>query len=280
MLQRWLQHPCPASWRETGDVGSKTVRKTSCISHIHVLLMVFLGGYETHHSQTSWHCQKKTFRFFRSPKEISPAVPMECAEHPIATPRTKGEDLAEHISSNQEGYRVSEWCFRGCGDDLLLKCCYCDCFGLLASNTSSILGCPLTVGEVPHGAKTNHAMSHARKTGKAFKRLLPKEAPIHLGRPAHITENINHWNMVLWTLQTLHVQWKSMSQYTTIYHSIVEPTNQKHLIYPVTQWSESMQQPALGRILGQSPGENTMPRRVMDFHYKTRFDIQGIGMNL
>eukprot|EP00438_Fugacium_kawagutii_P028199 Skav200368 [mRNA] locus=scaffold2518:234373:234666:+ [translate_table: standard] len=27
-----------------------------------------------------------------SPREMSPAVPMECAEHPMATPRTKGED--------------------------------------------------------------------------------------------------------------------------------------------------------------------------------------------
>ena len=33
----------------------------------------------------------------QSPREISPAVPMECAEHPIATPRTRGEDLLGQV---------------------------------------------------------------------------------------------------------------------------------------------------------------------------------------
>ena len=92
---------------KTGDVGSKTVRKTSCISHVHVFLMVFVGWIWDISLPDFLTLSKKNIPFFWSPKEISPAVPMECAEHPIATPRTKGEDLAEHISTNQEGYRVS-----------------------------------------------------------------------------------------------------------------------------------------------------------------------------
>ena len=174
MLQRWLQHPCPASWRETGDVGSKTVRKTSCISHVHVFLIVFFWMDMRRVTPRLPDIAKKNIPFFRSPKEISPAVPMECAEHPIATPRTKGEDLAEHISTNQEGYRVSERCFR---QVILLTC------GINTHHPSwDVL---LTLVQIQlercHMAHCNHAMSHARKTGKAFKRLLPKEAPIHLG---------------------------------------------------------------------------------------------------
>lgn len=150
----------------------------SCILNCFVL-----DGYETCHSQTSWHCQKN-IPFFRSPKEISPAVPMECAEHPIATPRTKGEDLAEHISTNQEGYRVSEWCCRGCFSMICYwSACYCDCFGLW-HQTHHPSWDVLWHWYSWKGATwrtARHAMSHARKTGKAFKRLLPKEAPIHLG---------------------------------------------------------------------------------------------------
>lgn len=141
-----------------------------------------------------------------------------------------------------------------------------DCFWLVASNPSSILGCPLTlvqihvwsmssVGEVPHGALqtctimesksqckhgdvSTHAMSHARKNGKAFKRLLPKEAPMHLGRPAHTTEKHQSWNMVLLNPSCSVHQCHKIQQYTTAswnQHTIQTSHHLIHLRAPSTK---------------------------------------------
>ncbi len=231
---------------------------------------------------------------------------MECAEHPIATPRTNGEDLAEHISTNQEGYRVNS------GDDSLLKCWRClvwfapsthithpgmsfdigtdsirfmydQCVQLERCHMAHCNHAPIMESKstCKHWGVSRHAMSHARKTGKAFKRLLPKEAPMHLGRPAHVTENIN---LETSSFEPSSMFSSSMSQkYDNIQqHPGTNKPKTSHLlihlrsphIYPVTQWSEWMQRPALGRTLGQSPGEITAEGN--GFRCKTRFDIEGI----
>lgn len=125
-----------------------------------------------------------------------------------------------------------------------------------------------------------HAMSHARKTGKAFKRLLPKEAPIHLGRPA----NRKHQSLKHGPLNFKPSLFSSsMSQYTTIRQYTTGSWNQQTKTISSTQ--SPSDQNRCNSQLWVAFWANRLEKtrgapKGNGFRYKTRFDIQGIGMNL